>query len=648
MPGLSGELYQRCRETLLRCSEFDSDATLRAIFAAAELRPFRNRLPAAANRNERVDVCLDFLLDQHLSDGQPVLPLLLGALRGRYQEGDALRDELEVLIEQTALASLDEARELREGRDEQSAGARTVVGQGNWKAIDELEQLHEGFPDDEVVKTALSEARTRKARQVRLRCLVVSAALILLVGVVAVIAWLTRPTKLTVALKTYHGRYVTAMNDKEGRDWEIRAETSTLGNWERFTLLCVDDGKAAFQTYHGRYVTAMNDEEGRDWELRAETTTLSDWETFTIIEPETEKKLRCSEVLRSLRQGDVRIALMTRHGRYVTATNDEDDRDWALRAETGTLGDWEKFVVEPLSSSIPTSQPTLANTPTLSPAPQPTSTLSMTVKYVPVSTFLRGSDTRALPFEGDETPQREIYLDAFWIHYTEVTNAQYKRFVDASGYDEPRYWSEDGWDWRQGANPDGESWGRSLRTWPRDWQDGSFPVDRADHPVAGVNWYEADAYCHWLAEDTGYPYHLPTEAEWEKAARGVDGRIYPWGNDWDPARANCAPGGPSQIVPVGQYSPSGDSFYGVADMAGNAYEWVADWYDGGYYEGSPDSNPPGPESSSGGAWVNHRIMRGGSWRTTPELTRTAQRHSMVASYASDDVGFRCTYSASEP
>jgi formylglycine-generating enzyme required for sulfatase activity len=610
--GIPSETFQQVCQILLDCEPFRDDDHLRAVFAHPKLKPFRHGVPQASTLATRVDGVIAFLIEKRRADTKENALVLL--LRALSEQLDPVDERHSRLVELAA----------------------------------NLEQLHEEFPDDEEVEAALDKARTRKARQVFFLGLGVLAALIFLIGVVVIIVWLARPTKITVALKTHHGRYVTAMNDEDDRDWEIRAETSTLGNWEKFTLLCLDDGKAAFQTYHGRYVTAMNDEEGRDWELGAETSTLGNWETFTLVEPETEKRLRCSEVLRSLRQGDVGIALMTYHGRYVTATNDEDDRDWMLKAETSTLGSWEKFVVEPLSSSVPTSQPTLADAPTLSPAPQPKSTASITVKYVPAGAFLRGSDTGTLPFEDDETPQREIYLDAFWIHHTEVTNAQYKRFVDASGYDEPRHWSEDGWDWRQGANPGDESWGRSLRTWPRDWQDGLFSVGRADHPVVGINWYEADAYCHWLAEDTGSPYHLPTEAEWEKAARGVDGRIYPWGNDWDPAHANCALGGPSQIVPVGQYSPSGDSFYGVADMAGNVYEWVADWYDGGYYEGSPDSNPPGPESSSGGAWVNHRVMRGGSWRTTPEFTRTPQRHSMVASYASDDVGFRCAYSASEP
>ncbi len=93
--------------------------------------------------------------------------------------------------------------------------------------------------------------------------------------------------------------------------------------------------------------------------------------------------------------------------------------------------------------------------------------------------------------------------------------------------------------------------------------------------MVNVTWRDALAYVQWLAERTEQPYRLPTEAEWEKAARGEDGRLWPWGNDWDPARANCKPAGPGQTTPRGQYSPGGDSPYGAADMAGNVYEWCS-------------------------------------------------------------------------
>ena len=134
-------------------------------------------------------------------------------------------------------------------------------------------------------------------------------------------------------------------------DWVLRAErekSKGVDCWEKFTLLCLDNSKVALKTHHGRYVTAMGAD--RDWVIRAErqeSQGVGDWEKFTLVEPETEKELSCSEaVFRLLEQGNVRIALRTHHdGRYVTAMNDEDNRDWVLRAETKTLSDWEKFTV---------------------------------------------------------------------------------------------------------------------------------------------------------------------------------------------------------------------------------------------------------------------------------------------------------------
>ena len=154
-----------------------------------------------------------------------------------------------------------------------------------------------------------------------------------------------KPIPLTVALLTCHGRYITAMDGEYEQSWVLRAETTELKDWEKFTLLCLDNGKVALETHDGRYVTAMNDEE--DWVLRAETKTLSAWEEFTLVEAETGEELPCLEAFELLGQGSVRIALKTHDGKYVTAMNDEDNRDWVLRAETETLSDWETFTVIP-------------------------------------------------------------------------------------------------------------------------------------------------------------------------------------------------------------------------------------------------------------------------------------------------------------
>lgn len=142
-----------------------------------------------------------------------------------------------------------------------------------------------------------------------------------------------------VALITFHGRYVTAMG--ADRDWVIRAETTKLKDWEKLTLLCLDNGKVALKTHHDRYVTAMGAD--RDWVLRAETAELKDWEKFTLVEADTGEQLPCLEAFKLFGQDSVRIAFKTHHDRYVTAMDDQPGWDWELRAETRTLSDWEKF-----------------------------------------------------------------------------------------------------------------------------------------------------------------------------------------------------------------------------------------------------------------------------------------------------------------
>jgi formylglycine-generating enzyme len=201
----------------------------------------------------------------------------------------------------------------------------------------------------------------------------------------------------------------------------------------------------------------------------------------------------------------------------------------------------------------------------------------------------------------NEIPQHTVTLDAFWIDKYEVTNAQYAAFLNAEGNEE-----EGGVTWLE-ADSD------YVRIHERD---GVWEADDgyADHPVVEVSWYGARAYAAWVGG------RLPTEAEWEKAARGTEGQRYPWGNeaptddlcnfnDWD----RCT-------TPVGAYSPAGDSPYGCADMAGNVWEWVHDGYDGDYYEVSPDSNPQGP---AGGTY---RVLRGGAFYYSTRYVRCAYRY----------------------
>ncbi|MFN8457144.1 MAG: SUMF1/EgtB/PvdO family nonheme iron enzyme [Anaerolineae bacterium] len=147
-----------------------------------------------------------------------------------------------------------------------------------------------------------------------------------------------------------------------------------------------------------------------------------------------------------------------------------------------------------------------------------------------------------------------------------VTNAQFAHFIQAGGYGQPGWWSEEGWQWRQQ-----EDWSQ-----PRWWSDPE--LNNPNQPVVGVSWYEAEAFCHWLSETYGQPYHLPTEAEWERLARGQDGREYPWGDKWQEGLANTNEAGIRQPSAVGLF-PSGVSPAGVYDCAGNVWEWCADWYD---------------------------------------------------------------------
>ena len=222
--------------------------------------------------------------------------------------------------------------------------------------------------------------------------------------------------------------------------------------------------------------------------------------------------------------------------------------------------------------------------------------------YIPAGEFLMGSADGDALAEPNEKPQRRVYLDAYWIHKYLVTVGQYRRFCRSTRREMPY----------------------NVRL---AWQQ--------DQPMTDIYWDDATLYADWAGVV------LPTEAQWEKAARGTDGRTYPWGNVWDPSKCNNDVGdkGPKRTTVVGNY-PDGTSPYGVLDMAGNVGEWCGDWYDAGYYVDAPRRNPTGPPS--GGKFV----LRGGSWlNLDPTFFRCADRTTFdVPGYRSVYIGFRCALS----
>lgn len=261
---------------------------------------------------------------------------------------------------------------------------------------------------------------------------------------------------------------------------------------------------------------------------------------------------------------------------------------------------------------------------------------------IPGGEFLMGSPDDGLSFD-DERPQRKVYVSAFLMDRHEITNARYKQFVDATGFQTPSHTTS------------------QLTLW-----DHGTPLPGSEqHPVVNVSWDAAVAYCRWQGK------RLPTEAEWEKAARGTDGRRYPWGSDWDIAKANSASywagrtiefqngeewkafwvtgegmrlsrqqglNGEVLTLPIGTF-PDGASPYGVLDMAGNASEWVQDWYEPYSYLNAPLSDPQGPHGQL------LKVVRGGSWLKPARNIRASDRDYAFPADRASGIGFRCAKDA---
>ena len=244
---------------------------------------------------------------------------------------------------------------------------------------------------------------------------------------------------------------------------------------------------------------------------------------------------------------------------------------------------------------------------------------------VPAGQFLMGSLPGDAPSMTQEHPQHKVRLPAFWIDKTEVTQEEYNKFVDymrRTG-DHSRCFSG------EPANKDHTP----SRHW---WHDVMWYGPK--HPAIGVDWYDAYAYAAWAGK------RLPTEAEWEKAARGTDGRKYPWGNEWDNSRCNSLSTDQYRLVDVDSY-PDGRSPYGCLDMAGNVRELCADWYGDSYYQSSPVDNPTGPASGVvDGQGREVRVLEGGSWGDSPYQCRVAYRWFCGPGDRWTCNGFRCAKS----
>jgi formylglycine-generating enzyme required for sulfatase activity len=241
---------------------------------------------------------------------------------------------------------------------------------------------------------------------------------------------------------------------------------------------------------------------------------------------------------------------------------------------------------------------------------------------IPEGVFLMGSSDNDPDADRDEKPQHRLHLPTYYIGKTPVTNAQFRPFLEGDGYTNRAYWSDNGWEWRT----------KLKRTQPYHWNDKKW--NGAAQPVVGVSWYEAAAYCRWLSAQTGDNYCLPSEAEWEKAARGTDGRIYPWGNQApDKTRANFGKA-VGRTTPVGIY-PAGASPYGVLDMAENVWEWTRSEYQD--YPYNPDDGREEGSDPAGKVFT----LRGGSWYTDRTYVRCAARYWYDPYYGVDVIsGFR--------
>jgi len=281
---------------------------------------------------------------------------------------------------------------------------------------------------------------------------------------------------------------------------------------------------------------------------------------------------------------------------------------------------WRASPSTPPRASIPPAEPGTT------PGETRTDPTGAAQVWVPAGSFTMGTDAAAIKaleklgppdwvaqeFPSEQPAHPVRLTKGYWIDTEEVSNAAFAAFVAAGGYTDQGLWSEPGWRWRQGVG--------SIKL-PLHCQ-GDVP----DQPRLCVTWFEAEAYAHWRGG------RLPSEAEWEFAARGPESHVYPWGDTFENDRANVV----NSVAPkpVGSY-PTGASWVGAMDMSGNAMEWVADWLDPAYYAHSPKDDPPGPGTGT------VKVEKGGWWGSNPFVARSAYRHyEDPPTYGDKHIGFR--------
>jgi len=316
----------------------------------------------------------------------------------------------------------------------------------------------------------------------------------------------------------------------------------------------------------------------------------------------------------------------------------------------------ENYGTEKMSSLTPETGPTATDTSKTMPTAlglEPTINEGYgNYLLVPAGEFSMGDHYDEGSYDNGnprERPVHTVYLDAFYIGEFEITNEEYSKFVDYGGYENREYWSDGGFG----------KFSEPLHWNDADHNGGTIPGNEI-FPVVGVSWFEAAAYCSWLSTKTGSVYRLPTEAEWEKAARGgnyLDGddraqvpnpilkRRYPWGNEIDGSYANYLDSGnpfDNGLTPVGYYDGSlKDGFqthnnaspYGAYDMAGNVYEWINDYFQ--YYDEGWATNPQGPERGS------MHVIRGSAFLYEIFKQRSAYRGAYYPSFRGEYIGIRC-------